>query len=465
MSFPTEIDRAVSLPEAITGLADQVREHFATSLEGGDSLPVRLSIPIEAIDPLHWLRAQANERRVYWSSRDGALEIAGCGIAEELVAKPPFELYDLSTGIPIDPASGRCCSSTAALRYLGGIPFDIDHKRTAPTSNPFTVARLILPLIELGREDDHWTLACHVVPGKTSRDQLLAALNALKPNEALEADLIGGPPRRVYTPDQVTWEAMVRRTIGLIRTEAMEKVVLSRRCLLEGGDPFDPFDLLAMLRSVSTECYHFAVQIGGQSFVAHSPERLYRRTGREILSEALAGTRPRGRDPVEDARFSEELFSSHKDREEHRLVVDEIRRALRSLCARTDDDQAPGVSLRKLTLVQHLSTHFRGELAPQVDDATILNALHPTPAVAGTPTAKALQHISEVEGYDRGWYAGPIGWVSANAAEFAVGIRSCTIDQNQLTAYAGAGIVAQSTPEGEWRETASKLASFLKLFE
>jgi len=459
MSLPTELSRTVSLPEAVMILADQVRQFFATPQERGESTPVRLSVPIENVDPLRWLRSQLADRRSYWSSRDGSLEIAGCGVAEEPTATPPFEFSTL-----LRPRFDAQASVINPVRYLGGIPFDIDHQRSV-TTNPFSVARLILPLIELCREGDDLMLSCNLIPGKTSPDQVLAALDTLRPSEAPSASLPDSSRTCLFLPDQAVWEAMVRRTIGLIRTEAIAKVVMSRRYVLEADDPLDPFDLLAVLRMTSTDCYHFAIQVGEQSFVAHSPERLYRRKGREILSEALAGTRPRSQDLVQDARLAKNYYTVTRDLEEHRLVVEEIRRALRLLCARSDDDSAPRVSLRKLTLVQHLSTRFRGELAPQVDDAAILSAMHPTPAVAGTPTAKALQYISEVEGYDRGWYAGPIGWVSPVAAEFAVGIRSCTINRNQLTAYAGAGIVGRSTPEGEWRETAAKLASFLRLFE
>jgi menaquinone-specific isochorismate synthase len=460
MTFSTELSRALSLPEAVTTLADQVRQFFATLPAPGGSHPVRMSVPVGEVEPLRWLRGQTDDRRSYWSSRDGSFEIAGCGIADELIATPPFEFSNLLRDHPCDPVA-----ATNSLRYVGGIPFDIDHKRTSPSADPFGVARLTLPLIELRREDDQRTLSCHVVPGMTSPDRILAALDSLNNSEAPEARLSGCMRSRQFLPDQAAWETIVRSTIELIKAETMTKVVLSRRCVLEAEEQLDPFDLLAVLRLASTECYHFAVQVGDRSFVAHSPERLYRRDGRQILSEALAGTRPRSRDLIQDARFSEELLHSHKDREEHRLVVEEIRRALRLLCARTDDDQAPQVSLRKLTLVQHLSTCFRGELAPSVDDASILSALHPTPAVAGTPTAEALKHIGEVEDYDRGWYAGPIGWVSPDAAEFAVGIRSCSIERNRLTAFAGAGIVAGSVPEDEWRETAAKLASFLRLFD
>ena len=109
-------------------------------------------------------------------------------------------------------------------------------------------------------------------------------------------------------------------------------------------------------------------------------------------------------------------------------------------------------------------TSFRGELAPEMTDADILAALHPTPAVAGTPTQRAQDLIRRLEDYDRGWYAGPIGWLGADGAEFAVGIRSCLIEGTELTAFAGAGIVAGSTPEGEWRETAAKLCGYQRLF-
>ncbi len=254
-----------------------------------------------------------------------------------------------------------------------------------------------------------------------------------------------------------TVEEVLRR----IEHGPLQKVVLARRTDFRFAEAPDPFLLLHRLRAANPAGFHFAFQPEeGSTFLGVSPERLYRREGRHILSEAVAGTRRRGDSEHEDQAMGAALLESEKDRREHRFVADEVGRKLDGLCRSYRADRE--VSLLKLARLQHLRRGFDGTLRGGVDDAAIVAALHPTPAVAGNPTAAAVAEISKREPFHRGWYAGPLGWVGSHGADFTVAIRSGLLSGNRLALFTGAGIVRGSMPHAEWEELENKLAGFVR---
>jgi menaquinone-specific isochorismate synthase len=198
------------------------------------------------------------------------------------------------------------------------------------------------------------------------------------------------------------------------------------------------------------------------AFVSATPERLFRREGRAVESEAVAGTRPRGASEADDAELRDELLNSEKDKAEHGHVRVGIGEALGPLCDELEIED--GVSEMKLARRRHLVSRVRGTLREGVTDAEVLRALHPTPAVGGYPRAEALEEIRALEPFDRGWYAGPVGWIGAGASEFAVGIRSGLVHGDRVALFSGAGIVAGSSPEGEWAEIEQKIGDFTRMF-
>ena len=199
----------------------------------------------------------------------------------------------------------------------------------------------------------------------------------------------------------------------------------------------------------------------GRAFVGVTPERLVSRTGTAARSEAVAGTRPRGVDAVADRLLGESLLASAKDRTEHDLVVERVRDALACHAESVRTDAEP--RLLRLAYVQHLLTRVHADLRTGTGDMDLVDALHPTPAVAGAPVTRAIDALRELETFDRGLYAGPLGVVSADGAEVAVAIRSALVEGDRLTAFAGAGIVEGSDPAEEWRETGHKLLAFERL--
>ncbi|MFQ5631178.1 MAG: isochorismate synthase MenF, partial [bacterium] len=196
------------------------------------------------------------------------------------------------------------------------------------------------------------------------------------------------------------------------------------------------------------------------AFLGGSIERLYSKENRMLKSEAIAGTRRRGRTTQEDKALAKDLLHCDKDLREHNFVVENIKENLEKLCHTVDIDDE--ITLLKLAQVQHLRCRLQGILADDISDAQILQTMHPTPAVGGSPTNKAIAAIKKLEPFDRGWYAAPIGWVSNEASEFVVGIRSGLVEGNKLALFSGAGIVKGSTPDGEWAEIENKIANFMK---
>ena len=181
--------------------------------------------------------------------------------------------------------------------------------------------------------------------------------------------------------------------------------------------------------------------------------------GHQVLTEAVAGTRPRGACPEEDRGLADELLHCAKEREEHDIVVHGILEALAPLCIGLKHEPFPHVV--KLPHVQHLVTHFVGTLAPGVGDEQLFTHLHPTPAVGGYPRSAAAAALAEIEPFDRGWYSAPVGWVSRESSEFAVAIRSGAVFGSRLCLFSGAGIVAGSTASAEWDEVESKIGHFI----
>jgi menaquinone-specific isochorismate synthase len=213
---------------------------------------------------------------------------------------------------------------------------------------------------------------------------------------------------------------------------------------------------------MAANCYLFAIQWQeGAVFLGASPECLYRRHGSLIETEALAGTRPRGKTSEQDQALRQDLLSCDKDNREHQLVVQMIQERLKPFCR--DIILKPQPEILTLPGGHHLITRCHGRLWPEATDEKILNILHPTPAVGGSPRAAALDEILTQEPFSRGWYAAPVGYLGCKQSEFCVAIRSGLLTHDRFYLYAGAGIVTDSQPESEWEEIEHKLNTFLQI--
>lgn len=251
----------------------------------------------------------------------------------------------------------------------------------------------------------------------------------------------------------------VRGALARIARGQCEKIVVARAVDYLFDRPFRPLVTLAGLRERFRGCYAFSFENGrGQSFIGASPERLAEVVGGVLRTEALAGTAPRGEGAREDARLGQGLLSSDKDRREHAHVVGAITRRLAGIGVAVEAAGEP--ELRVLPNVQHLQTPLRAELPAGVHLLDAVAALHPTPAVGGVPREGAMAAIGELEPFGRGLYAGALGFFDHRGeGEFFVGLRAGLVDGERSRLFAGAGIVAGSVPEAEWRETEMKFAA------
>jgi len=263
---------------------------------------------------------------------------------------------------------------------------------------------------------------------------------------------------RQDSPNRNDWDKSVTTALNDMSAKKYEKVVLARRATLTFNDPVDPVAYLLRLRRMSEETFNFYFQTDkDHAFLGATPERLFKRQGRTILTEAIAGTRPRGKTTRDDERYARALLNSDKELREHKIVVDVITNVLEQYCDTLEIDN--DVQITRLSHVQHLCKHFSGKLDDNTSDADLIGDLRPT------PTDIALEAINTLEPFNRGWYAAPIGFVGYDHAEFVVAIRSALIERERVSLYSGAGIVPGSIPAEEWQEIEDKISKFLKALD
>ena len=261
-------------------------------------------------------------------------------------------------------------------------------------------------------------------------------------------------------PTHDHWRRLVGMFSGAVGRGRIDKVVLARRVDLRSPVELDVPNALRRLAASAPESTTYAFRRGGRTFLGATPERLVRTDGRAFRTVAVAGTVGRGADADEDARLVHELLASEKDREEHSIVVESIRDLLRPVADTLE--VAPEPAVMTLRFVQHLCTEITGTLPEANGLLSLGERLHPTPAVGGEPRDVALALVEEHEGFDRGWYAGPVGWLGADGdGELCVALRCGIVDHTRATLFAGCGIVADSDPDLEWEESRIKLRAVI----
>jgi menaquinone-specific isochorismate synthase len=405
-----------------------------------------------------WLQSLTADKKIYWRDREHRFEFAGIGEAHVL------DLSDNGSLAALDTLSDTLRDSTGDIKYFGGLRFDnlCGADRHNSVWQSFGQGWLTLPRVALMVRGGRSTLACHLMPHEatlSSLDRIAQSILDLRVDTAVcdESPMI---VTRTDSPDSDVWERNVATVLKAITDGRCQKTVLARQTSLELSTPANPWRVLTNLRHHADHLTLFGIQHNaGAVFLGASPERLYYRSGTKIESEALAGSRKRGATAEIDAILCRELLNSTKDRHEHELVVSSIRTHLSTVCDDLVVDSAP--EALKVAHVQHLRTRIAGRLRSGAVDGRLLSLMHPTPAVNGYPRTSAMSLIRELEPFDRGWYAGPIGWVGPGEAEFAVAIRSALIEGSRALVYAGAGIVEGSSPEQEWAELESKISPLI----
>ncbi len=350
----------------------------------------------------------------------------------------------------VDDESGRPGGGPVAF---GALPFDPARRGTLTVPEHLTVRA----------GDDGWITRVSV-DGAEPDLSVLTAPGPGSPGSPGSPGAPGAPDSRGPSGYRVTsdrdpdeWCDALVAARGELETGRARKVVLARSVTVSSDQAFSRRALLEALARAYPSCMLFA----DGSFVGASPELLVARDGDTVHSQPMAGTAPRSNDPDEDARLAADLLSSTKNRAEHRYTIDMVHDTLLPWCSYLDEDAEPRIVA--MANVQHLATRLDGHLsAPPASVVELMTALHPTPAVGGSPRDAALEMIGRFEGLDRDRYAGPVGWVdAAGNGAWAVGIRSALVEGNQARVFAGVGVVADSDPEAELAETRSKLQAVL----
>lgn len=427
---------------------------MARNASSGTAGLFRVETPAEGIDPLQWLKAAELFPKTYWRNRENTLELAGMGVAWEASGH-----HITSFGDHLAHAASLLQRAPAGLRCFAAMRFD-PHRQSAKAWEAYGSYRLWIPRFEVVQREGASTAAYNGW-ANTSRDSLAAEWRPYGEVENYQIESATSVlTQREDIPDREAWNVLVRDALSPVSQETIEKVVLARETRLSFARNVDPPALLSRLKEQHSDNFLFGFQLDRrQAFVGAPPERLYKRENRHVQSEAVAGTRPRGATSEEDDVNADALLASAKDRREHHFVEQNIEAALSTLCETYCADEH--VSIMRLPHCQHLVRRYRGVLNAGHTDAELLLSLHPTPAVGGVPTASAMQFLRDHEPFDRGWYAGPVGWISAESAEFAVAIRSARIDGDGLSLYSGAGVVRESVPDLEWTELETKIGAFL----
>jgi menaquinone-specific isochorismate synthase len=435
---------------------------------------VSVTAAVEGVDPCAAVFASrlASDRWFCWEQPDREFALAALGTAHEATSRGESRFADvareclrLSEGAVLNEPSGL--PAGAGPVWTGGFAFDAEGASSPPWSS-FAPASMTLPEISLCRQGDRTFLTVNLVvspddDAAESADRIAARLLGLRsdPLPLLDPHLTDRPEiRSVHPPGD--FEAAVSGATGRIAGGEMSKVVLAREVTVEAAAAHDPAAIFGALREQFQSCFCFCCGTPEAAFLGASPELLIRRSGAGASTVALAGSTRRSSDPAVDDHLGEQLLRSDKNRREQRIVAERIVRKLRPHAVWVQT--APEPVVVKVANIQHLATPVIAQLAEPHSAVELAGTLHPTPAVGGEPWPGAASTIAELERMDRGWYAGPVGWMDATEdGEFCVALRSALLRDREARLFAGVGVVAGSDPAAELEETEVKLQALLPL--
>ncbi|BAY93972.1 MULTISPECIES: isochorismate synthase [unclassified Tolypothrix] len=432
---------------------------------------VSISLEIDLVDPLVVLDelGQVNEINFYFENKGKGEAIA----AIDSVARLSIDGTDR-----FSKAENFIKNSLKNIVKFSNdnLPFSGPHffcyfsffPQNSQADYPFSAATIFLPRWQISIKNQRCILVMNsVVTASENINKILQTLcnkidtiNSLKyysPN--LEVFPANFSKKSVSNANH--FQSSVTSALEKIRNNHLTKIVLADALDVQSSNDFNLFKSLNNLRQIHPNCYIFSTSNGkGQNFIGASPERLICIHDHKLITDALAGSAPRGKTPTEDAANANLLINNEKEKHEHSLVIDFITQRLSQIGLLP---QVLPPRLRQLSNIQHLWTPISALVPANVHPLKIVAQLHPTPAVAGAARDIACAEIRRYENFERGLYAAPLGWVDSEGnCEFVVGIRSALINGDRARLYAGAGIVAGSDPEKEFAEVQLKLQALLK---
>ena len=445
---------------------DQVLSTCQNKVLNQDIQIVSFSQEINVVDPLAVLKIVASKPHFYWESPSQKEAVVGYGTTKQITIDSEDRFIKaqqfIQSCLKQTLRTGDFHLTGAGPRFWCSFSFFA----AAASSAPFPAATIFLPRIQIVRQEQSCILVANVAINKRNTKSVLEQIGQeiqtinLANCKAVES---ASQPIRLETQLEaaVLFKSAVTSALKSIKKEEFSKIVLAHATDVLSATPFNIINSLNNLRQRHSDCYIFSTSNGrGHTFIGASPERLISIQNQRLVTDALAGSAPRGKTASEDASFASRLLSSQKEQREHQAVAQFIIQRLGQL------DLTPQRSPRQLlqlSNIQHLWTRIYAQLPAHVNPLDIVARLHPTPAVAGVPTQRACEQIRRYETFDRGLYAAPLGWIDYQGnSHFIVGIRSALIKGNHARLYAGAGIVAGSDPDKEFAEVQLKLQSLLK---
>jgi isochorismate synthase len=452
-----------------------LEEALARGADGPRRRLVSATVEVDpAIDPTALAAGSrlASDRWFCWEQPDRGLALAGIGAAAEVVSRGEDRFSDLAAGCS-RAMHDRVASEPAGLPagagpiWATGLAFD-PNGGGEPIWSSLPPALAVLPELSLARSDGraYLTVSAVLDPGAESArliERAAGRLGALRTATLTPADPHPSAATSIkgrHPPER--YEQIVAAAVERIRGRDVNKVVLARQLTVEASAAIDPGAMVGALRDLFPSCFCFCFGTPEAAFIGASPELLVRRSGAVAATVALAGTTSRSADPAVDDHLGEAMLHSPKVRDEHGIVARRIERTLRPHSVWVHAEGEPFVI--KVGNLQHLATPIRAQLAESHSAIELAGYLHPTPAIGGEPRQPALELIDELEGIDRGWYTGPVGWMdAAEDGEFCVGLRSALIRDREAHLFAGCGIVAESDPAAELQESELKFEALLPL--
>ncbi|RYZ05459.1 MAG: isochorismate synthase [Myxococcales bacterium] len=429
--------------------------------EAGTAQPLQwLSVPAPLLQAESLLGVAPEVDAWYWS--DGAEEQVGLGVARRLVGSGAerFEQLDRSLA-ELWRVLEPCVAAEAGApepRVFGGLAFQTGRASLIPWVD-FGEGQLVLPRLTYTRREGRAWLTLIAPPSEltpaTERARLLdeAAKLVSAASRLEEAEAPG--PFELAEPDPAEWREQIRQVKAAIASGEVQKIVLARRVLARFARELSPTRVLSRLRESGPGAPRFAFRVGGSTFIGSPPERVLEKRGLRLATEAVAGTLP-----ASDPEAALRLVEDAKLLTEHAPVIQDLLERLRPVAVVDPLPERPIPYLARQ--VWHLKTPITATLQKPERALSLLSRIHPTPAVGGYPTRPAVRFIAEHEADERGWYAGPIGWIDAHDdAQFAVALRSGVISGKHAHLYVGAGIVSGSDSESELAETGWKLRVLL----
>lgn len=467
----------------VTGLDSYELSNFLENLfKNSTPRYATFSFSIQSIDPLAYLEMcwKKDAFQYYWEKPAEEFAIAaGNSIASvtgtgsdrfDIINKKVNDIYQDATEFSSfsHPYSG--------LFLLGGFSF-FDQNRDE-LWNDFPPASFTLPEWMIIK-DGKFTLATFAVDlykfntATEVYNNIIAKLEGLKAifehkssaNRPHRNGKISATPIPKQKSDYQKWYDSVNKAKNLISNNAFDKIVLARNIKVPKSKEISPTQVVNNLRKQYTNCYNFLIhKPSGTTFLGSTPERLISARNKLLLTEALAGSIERGNTATEDTFLEKKLSGNGKDQNEHNYVIRDIEERLEPFVKELNRSATP--EIKKLSNVQHLYTPIRAQLNEESNIFDVLDQLHPTPAVGGYPWQNAAPFIKELEHFERGRYAGPVGWMNSKGnMEFAVAIRSALCTKNYAHLFAGCGIVKDSDPATEWEETNLKLKPMLSALQ